>query len=43
VAAAHAAGIPCVAVASHHYTAEQLRAADADYVIDSLVDGPPPL
>jgi phosphoglycolate phosphatase-like HAD superfamily hydrolase len=43
VAAAHAAGIPRVAVASHHYTAEQLRAADADYVIDSLVDGLPPL
>ena len=41
VAAAHAAGIPCVGVASHHYTAEQLRAAGADYVIESLADGLP--
>jgi phosphoglycolate phosphatase len=41
VAAAHAAGIPCVGVASHHFTAEQLRAAGADHVIDSLTDGLP--
>jgi phosphoglycolate phosphatase len=26
VAAAHAAGVPCVGVASHHFTADQLRA-----------------
>jgi phosphoglycolate phosphatase len=41
VAAAHAAGIPCVGVASHHYTAEELRASGADWVIDSLADGLP--
>jgi phosphoglycolate phosphatase len=41
VAAAHAAGIPCIGVASHHYTAEQLRAGGADYVIASLTDGLP--
>jgi phosphoglycolate phosphatase len=43
VAAAHAAGIPCVGVGSHHYSAEQLAAAGADYVIESLADGLPPL
>jgi phosphoglycolate phosphatase len=41
VAAAHAAGVPCVGVASHHYTSEQLRAGGADWVIDSLADGLP--
>ena len=41
VAAAHAAGVPCVGVASHHYTAEQLRAGGADWVIDSLAEGLP--
>jgi phosphoglycolate phosphatase len=41
VAAAHAAGVPCVGVASHHYSAEQLRAGGADWVIDSLADGLP--
>jgi phosphoglycolate phosphatase-like HAD superfamily hydrolase len=43
VAAAHAAGIPCVGVASHHSSAEQLRAAGADHVIESLTGGLPPL
>jgi hypothetical protein len=28
-------------VASHHYTAEQLRAGGADYVIASLTEGLP--
>ncbi len=41
VAAAHAAGVPCVGVASHHYTAGQLRAGGADWVIDSLAEGLP--
>ena len=41
VAAAHAAGVPCVGVASHHYTAEQRRAGGADWVIDSLAEGLP--
>jgi phosphoglycolate phosphatase len=41
VAAAHAAGVPCVGVASHHYSAEQLRAGGADWVIDSLAEGLP--
>jgi phosphoglycolate phosphatase len=41
VAAAHAAGIPCVGVASHHYSAEELEAAGADWVIDSLAKGLP--
>jgi phosphoglycolate phosphatase len=40
-AAAHAAGIPCVGVASHHYTAEQLRSGGADWVIASLTEGLP--
>jgi phosphoglycolate phosphatase len=41
VAAAHAAGIPCVGVASHHYNAEELKDGGADWVIDSLTDGLP--
>jgi phosphoglycolate phosphatase-like HAD superfamily hydrolase len=41
VDAAHAAGIECVGVASHQYDADQLRAAGADYVIDSLAEGLP--
>jgi phosphoglycolate phosphatase-like HAD superfamily hydrolase len=32
---------PCVGVASHQYTAEQLRAGGADWVIDSLAEGLP--
>jgi phosphoglycolate phosphatase len=41
VAAAHAAGIPCVGVTSHHFNAEELKAGGADWVIDSLTDGLP--
>ena len=41
VAAAHAAGVPCLGVASHHFTADQLRVGGADWVIDSLADGLP--
>ena len=40
-APAHAVGVPCVGVASHHYRAEQLRAGGADWVIDLLADGLP--
>jgi phosphoglycolate phosphatase len=39
--AAHAAGIPCISVASHNFTADQLRDGGADWVIDSLKDGLP--
>jgi phosphoglycolate phosphatase-like HAD superfamily hydrolase len=42
VAAAHEAGIACVGVGSHHFSAEQLRAAGADYAIPSLERGLPP-
>ncbi len=38
---AHAAGIACVGVASHNFSAEQLKAGGADYVIASLKDGLP--
>jgi phosphoglycolate phosphatase len=41
VDAAHAAGIACVGVGSHHFTADQLRAAGADYAITSLTEGLP--
>ncbi|MDA8397403.1 MAG: HAD family hydrolase [Actinomycetota bacterium] len=43
VEAAHAAGITCVAVASHKYDMEQLEASGADWVIPSLEQGLPPL
>ena len=43
VEAAHAAGIECIGVASHQFDAGQLRAAGADYVIESLADGLPGL
>jgi phosphoglycolate phosphatase-like HAD superfamily hydrolase len=33
---AHAAGIKCVGVASHNFTAEQLTAGGADFVVASL-------
>jgi phosphoglycolate phosphatase len=36
VQGAHAAGIQCVGVASHHHTVDQLREAGADYVLASL-------
>jgi phosphoglycolate phosphatase-like HAD superfamily hydrolase len=43
VTGAHAAGIECVGVGSHHYTADQLREAGADYAITSLEEELPPL
>jgi phosphoglycolate phosphatase len=43
VTGAHAAGIECVGVGSHHYTADQLRQAGADYAITSLEEELPPL
>jgi phosphoglycolate phosphatase len=36
VEGAHAAGIECVGVGSHHFSVEQLREAGADYAIGSL-------
>jgi len=41
VEGAHAAGIMCVGVGSHHFTVEQLRDAGADYAIASLEEGLP--
>jgi phosphoglycolate phosphatase-like HAD superfamily hydrolase len=41
VQGAHAAGMKCVGVASHHFTIEQLRAAGADYAIVSLEEALP--
>lgn len=41
VKGAHAAGIDCVGVGSHRYTADQLREAGADYTQDSLTEGLP--
>jgi phosphoglycolate phosphatase-like HAD superfamily hydrolase len=38
VEGAHAAGIACLGVGSHHHTADQLREAGADYAVDSLTD-----
>ena len=38
VMAAHESGIECVGVASHKFSVTQLKAAGADYVLDSLVD-----
>ena len=43
VTGAHAAGIECVGVGSHHYSADQLREAGADYAITSLTERLPPL
>ena len=43
VTGAHAAGIKCVGVGSHHYDADQLKEAGADYAIASLEEGLPPL
>jgi phosphoglycolate phosphatase len=43
VTGAHAAGIECVGVGSHHYDVDQLRQAGADYAIKSLEEGLPPL
>ncbi len=36
VQGAHAAGMKCVGVGSHHFTVEQLREAGADYAITTL-------
>jgi phosphoglycolate phosphatase len=41
VKGAHAAGIQCVGVASHHFDEDQLREAGADYVLGSLAEGLP--
>jgi phosphoglycolate phosphatase-like HAD superfamily hydrolase len=41
VEGAHAAGMACVGVASHNFSANQLREAGADYVISSLLEGLP--
>jgi phosphoglycolate phosphatase len=43
VTGAHGAGIQCVGVGSHKYTAEQLSEAGADWAITSLEEGLPPL
>lgn len=36
VTAAHTAGVACVAVATHNYSADDLKKAGADYVLTSL-------
>jgi phosphoglycolate phosphatase len=41
VEGAHAAGIECVGVGSHHFSVDQLREAGADYAIASLSEGLP--
>ena len=41
VQAAHAAGLACVGVGSHHFSADQLREAGADWAIASLEQGLP--
>jgi phosphoglycolate phosphatase-like HAD superfamily hydrolase len=41
VKGAHAAGIACIGVGSHHYTADQLHDAGAEFAIPSLADGFP--
>ncbi|HET6684819.1 MAG TPA: HAD family hydrolase [Gaiella sp.] len=41
VSSAHAAGIECVGVASHEFDVDQLRDAEADWVIESLAEGLP--
>jgi phosphoglycolate phosphatase len=41
VEGAHAAGMACVGVGSHHFDVEQLRAAGADYAIASLEEALP--
>lgn len=39
--AAHQAGISCIGVASHNFSADQLRDGGCDYVISSLEEGLP--
>jgi phosphoglycolate phosphatase-like HAD superfamily hydrolase len=41
VQGAHAAGMKCVGVGSHHFNVEQLREAGADYAIASLEEALP--
>jgi len=41
VTAAHAAGVACVGVGAYHFSADQLRAAGADYAISALTEGLP--
>lgn len=41
VAGAHAAGMACVGVGSHHFTVDQLREAGADYAVATLEEGLP--
>jgi phosphoglycolate phosphatase-like HAD superfamily hydrolase len=41
VTGAHAAGIECVGVGSHKFTADELQEAGADYAIASLEEGLP--
>jgi phosphoglycolate phosphatase-like HAD superfamily hydrolase len=41
VQGAHAAGVVCLGVGSHHYTAEELKSAGADYAISSLEEALP--
>ena len=41
VEAAHAAGIACIGVGSHHYDVDQLHEAGADIAIASLEQGLP--
>jgi len=41
VEAAHAAGLACVGVGSHHFSAEELRGAGAEYAIPTLEEGLP--
>lgn len=43
IEAAHAADATAIGVASGHYTAQQLRAANADYVLESLEESFPGL
>jgi phosphoglycolate phosphatase len=42
VAGAHAAGIACLGVGSHRYSAEELSAAGAEYAVGSLEEALPP-
>jgi phosphoglycolate phosphatase len=41
VEGAHAAGMECVGVGSHHFNVEQLREAGADYALASLEEALP--
>lgn len=41
VAGAHAAGMACVGVGSHHFDVDELRDAGADYAIATLEEGLP--